>query len=100
MKNNTQVLDKLIKIIRERKINKSENSYTYSLFKKGKEKIANKVGEEAIETITAFLVQSDQDLAEESADLIFHLFVLLEHAGVSPDEIWDVLEKRLEKSSR
>ena len=72
MKNKTQVLDKLIKIIRERKINKSEDSYTYSLFKRGKEKIANKVGEEAIETITAFLVQSDQDLAEESADLIFH----------------------------
>jgi len=91
----SRVLDKLIEVIRDRKDKELKDSYTNELFKKGKEKIANKVGEEATETITAFLVQSDQDLAEETADLIYHLFVLLEHANVSPDRVWEVLEKRL-----
>ena len=60
-------------------------------------KIANKVGEESTETITAFLCQGKKEIAEESADLIFHLFVLLEYSSVSPDEVFDVLSDRMQK---
>ena len=67
------------------------------MFLNGKIKIANKFGEESIETISAFLNQEKKDLCEETADLLYHLFVLLEHADVSLDDITKILEKRMKK---
>ena len=93
---NDKILEKLIVIIKKRKANLPDNSYVASLFKKGNVKIANKVGEEAVETISAFLAQEKIDLIEESADLIFHLLILLEDAEVSFEEVLKVLEKRME----
>jgi len=93
---NDKILEKLIVIIKKRKANLPDNSYVASLFKKGNVKIANKVGEEAVETISAFLAQEKIDLIEESADLIFHLLILLEDAGVSFEEVLKVLEERME----
>ena len=93
---NDKILEKLIVIIKKRKANLPDNSYVASLFKKGNVKIANKVGEEAVETISAFLAQENIDLIEESADLIFHLLILLEDAGVSFEEVLKVLEERME----
>ena len=92
---NDKILEKLIVIIKKRKANLPDNSYVASLFKKGNVKIANKVGEEAVETISAFLAQEKIDLIEESADLIFHLLILLEDAGVSFEEVLKVLEERM-----
>ena len=92
---NDKILEKLIVIIKKRKANLPDNSYVASLFKKGNVKIANKVGEEAVETISAFLAQEKIDLIEESADLIFHLLILLEDAEVSFEEVLKVLEERM-----
>tara|TARA_X000000950_G_scaffold289492_1_gene414239 strand:- start:9014 stop:9304 length:291 start_codon:yes stop_codon:yes gene_type:complete len=93
---NDKILEKLTVIIKKRKATLPNNSYVASLFKKGNVKIANKVGEEAVETISAFLAQEKIDLIEESADLIFHLLILLENAEVSFEEVLKVLEKRME----
>ena len=95
MKNKSKVLDELMERIKIKKNSSPITSYTASLFKKGNEKIANKFGEEAFETVTAFLSQGRNEIVEETADLIFHLFILLEKADVSPDEVWDVLKKRM-----
>ena len=94
MKNET--LEILSKIVKKRILEMPENSYVSELVKKGKVKIANKVGEEAVETVSAFLAQEQNDLLEESADLIFHLIVLLEYSGSSFDDVIKVLEKRME----
>ena len=86
---------KLSQIIKKRKKNLPKNSYVAKLFKKGKVKIANKLGEEAVETITAYLYEGKKELLEESADLIFHLLVLLEDSGLSIEEVEKTLEKRM-----
>ena len=86
---------KLSQIIKKRKKDLPKNSYIAKLFKKGKVKIANKLGEEAVETITAYLYEGRKELLEESADLIFHLLVLLEDSGLSIEEVEKTLEKRM-----
>ena len=93
MKNET--LEILSKIVKERITEMPENSYVSKLAKKGKIKIANKVGEEAVETISAFLAQDRDELLEESADLIFHLIVLLEYSGSSFEDVLEVLQQRM-----
>ncbi len=81
-------------------------SYVAALFAKGKGKIAQKVGEEATETIIAALSGSKQELTGEAADLLFHLLLLLRTGGVSLDEVLDELDRRdgvsglLEKAAR
>lgn len=92
-----KILDKLIDTIKKSKNFDPSTSYTAKLFLNGKIKIANKFGEESIETISAFLNQEKKDLCEETADLLYHLFVLLEHADVSLDDITKILEKRMKK---
>ena len=91
-----KILKELSIIIRDRKENHSRDSYVSSLFKKGKVKIANKLGEEAFETVSAFLSEGKKEIAEESADLLFHLLILLEESNVSLDDVLDVLKKRKE----
>ncbi len=93
MKNET--LETLSKLVKKRIVEMPENSYVSKLVKKGKIKVANKVGEEAVETVSAFLAKEQNDLLEESADLIFHLIVLLEYSGSSFDDVIKVLEKRM-----
>ena len=91
-----KILKELSIIIRDRKENQSRDSYVSSLFEKGKVKIANKLGEEAFETVSAFLSEGKKEIAEESADLLFHLLILLEESNVSLDDVLDVLKKRKE----
>lgn len=91
-----KILKELSIIIRDRKENHSRDSYVSSLFEKGKVKIANKLGEEAFETVSAFLNEGKKEIAEESADLLFHLLILLEESNVSLDDVLDVLKKRKE----
>lgn len=81
-----EIIYKLEEIIKSRKLNLPENSYTTSLFKAGNKRIGQKVGEEAVETVIAALTDPER-LAEETADLIYHLIVLLVDSGLSMKEI-------------
>ncbi len=92
-----KTLLKLSKIIKNRKGAPQASSYTSKLFKKGKVKIANKLGEEATETISAFLSEGKKEILEESADLIFHLFVLLEYSNLSIKDVCKVLDERMKR---
>lgn len=93
-KNTGNFLSKLQQIIKDRKNNPSEKSYTASLFKEGINKIAQKVGEEATEVIIEAKDNDSEKFKNESADLLFHLLVLLEAKNVSLNEVIEVLEKR------
>ena len=80
--------------IRDRKISSPSDSYTAKLFGKGIEKIAQKVGEEAVETVIESLGDDRERLKEECADLIFHLLVLLAEKDVKLSEVVDTLKNR------
>jgi phosphoribosyl-AMP cyclohydrolase / phosphoribosyl-ATP pyrophosphohydrolase len=82
------------RIIRDRKNNPSDASYTASLFKKGVNKIAQKVGEEAVEVVIEAKDENDGLFKGEVADLLFHLLVLLEHKNIDLDEVINVLRDR------
>mgnify|MGYP006107802867 FL=1 len=81
-------------VIKDRKNNPSDESYTTSLFKKGRNKIAQKVGEEAVELVIEAKDDDKELFMGEAADLMFHFLVLLEDKGYELDEVIDVLEKR------
>jgi phosphoribosyl-ATP pyrophosphohydrolase/phosphoribosyl-AMP cyclohydrolase len=81
-------------IIRQRKQNPSEKSYTSQLFKRGINKIAQKVGEEAVEVVIEAKDNNDDLFKNETADLLFHLLVLLEEKNVDLDDVIDVLSSR------
>jgi phosphoribosyl-ATP pyrophosphohydrolase len=89
-----QALDDLWAVIQERRNADPESSYTAKLFAKGRPKIAQKVGEEAVETVIAALVQDKDALAAESADLLYHLLVLWADVGLDPNDVAKVLETR------
>jgi phosphoribosyl-ATP pyrophosphohydrolase/phosphoribosyl-AMP cyclohydrolase len=95
-KNNKGILflEKLESIIENRRTNVSENSYVSSLFKKGINKIAQKVGEEAVEVVIEAKDINDDLFKNESADLIFHLLILLQAKGFRLNDIVKVLEER------
>jgi phosphoribosyl-ATP pyrophosphohydrolase/phosphoribosyl-AMP cyclohydrolase len=84
----------LQRIIEDRKANPSEKSYTSSLFEKGINKIAQKVGEEAIETVIEAKDDNDELFLNESADLLFHYLVLLTAKGKSLKDVEAVLKAR------
>ncbi len=70
------------------------DSYVASLIAKGRKKIAEKVGEEAVETIIAALTEDDKALVGEASDLVFHLTVLLAERGLSWSDIAGELTRR------
>jgi phosphoribosyl-ATP pyrophosphohydrolase/phosphoribosyl-AMP cyclohydrolase len=84
----------LQKIIEDRKANPSEKSYTTSLFEKGINKIAQKVGEEAVETVIEAKDNNEELFLNESADLLFHYLVLLTAKGKSLEDVEAVLKAR------
>jgi phosphoribosyl-ATP pyrophosphohydrolase/phosphoribosyl-AMP cyclohydrolase len=86
-------------LIKQREHDRPLNSYTTKLFEKGARYIAQKVGEEGVETALAGVVQRDEDLLGESADLLFHLIVLLRMRGLSLDDAVSVLEDRHAKAA-
>jgi phosphoribosyl-ATP pyrophosphohydrolase/phosphoribosyl-AMP cyclohydrolase len=88
------IIDELFTIIEDRKANPKEGSYTSYLFEKGIDKILKKVGEEASEVIIAAKNSSPEEIRYETADLIYHLLVMLSNEGLSPSEIIAELEKR------
>lgn len=90
----SQILNDLYATILDRQANPRSGSYTTSLFAAGTDEIVKKVGEEAIEVILAAKAQSDQRVIEESADLLYHLWVLLALRGVTPAQVEAELEAR------
>lgn len=99
-------LDRLQVVIAERRSASSDSSYVASLFVKGREKMAQKLGEEATETVIAALSGDPAKLTAEAADLLFHLMILLVEGGVGIDEVLAELDRRegvsgiAEKASR
>lgn len=84
-------------VIRQRKLEPTEGSYTCYLFDKGMDKILKKVGEECAETIIAAKNGDKEEIIGEVNDVIYHLMVMMELAGVSLKEVTDEMEKRAEK---
>lgn len=89
-----QVLGDLGRVIADRDRVRPEGSYTARLLAGGRELPARKVGEEAVEVLAAALAETDARLAEESADLLYHLLVLWRAAGLETEEVAAVLERR------
>jgi len=87
-------LFELEKLIEERKNNITNNSYTSDLYRSGTSRIAQKVGEEAIETILASMKKDKTELINESSDLIYHLIVLLHDQGLNLRLVLNNLKKR------
>ena len=97
VKSNDDFLYQLEEIISDRKNNPTEKSYTASLFQKGINKIAQKIGEEATEVIIEAIDNNRERLKEETADLLYHLIVLLSEKDISLYEISEVLRNRHSK---
>ena len=81
-------------IIQDRKNNPSDSSYVSSLFKKGTNKIAQKVGEEAVELVIEAKDENDDLFLNESADLLFHYLILLQEKGYKMNDVISVLKGR------
>lgn len=93
----TVFIDQLRTIIKDRKNNPNDTSYTASLFAKGINKIAQKVGEEAVEIVIEAKDDNKELFLGEAADLLFHYLVLLEAKNYELDEVMDVLIQRHKK---
>ncbi len=91
---NLGFLTALEEIIVERKNSPAEGSYTSELFAAGQQRIAQKVGEEAIEVALASTSGNREATLNESADLLYHLLVLLTDQGIQLTDVTDILEKR------
>ncbi|EKF41725.1 phosphoribosyl-ATP diphosphatase [Nitratireductor indicus] len=88
----------LEKIVAERARSGDANSWTAKLFSRGTGKAAQKLGEEAVETVIAAVSHDRQELISESADLLYHWLVVLALEGVSLDEVMAELESRTGRS--
>ena len=87
-------LSSLEDVITERRTNMSDKSYTASLFKKGINKIAQKVGEEAVEVVIEAKDNDDNLFLNESADLLFHYLILLQAKGFKLNDVVNILKGR------
>jgi phosphoribosyl-ATP pyrophosphohydrolase len=89
-----KILLELYDVIESRKLSDPESSYTARLFGKGTQKIAQKMGEEAVEAVIAAVSESQERLVRESADLLYHMMVLWSSKGIKPSLVWEELDKR------
>jgi phosphoribosyl-ATP pyrophosphohydrolase len=100
------VLARLAATIKARRTATADTSYTRQLLDAGVRRCAKKLGEEAVEVVIAGLTENDEALKAESADLLYHLLVLLEVRGLAIDDVLATLERRIgtsgidEKASR
>lgn len=88
------ILDRLYQVIDSRRAADPAVSHTARLFQKGTRKIAQKVGEEAVETVIEAVRGKRDRLISESADLMYHLLVLWADARINPAEVWQELARR------
>ncbi|RLI85106.1 MAG: phosphoribosyl-ATP diphosphatase [Archaeoglobales archaeon] len=90
------ILNELYEVLMDRKLNPREDSYTSKLLyhEKGVNRILEKIGEECTELIIAVKDSERRGIIHETADLIYHLLVLLVKLDIDLDEVWDELERR------
>lgn len=88
------VFQEVYDVIKDRKANPKEGSYTNYLFSKGLDKILKKVGEEASEVIIGAKNENRDEIQYEIADLMYHLMVLMVHQGLTWDDVCKELEQR------
>ena len=88
------MLNELFMVIEDRKARPVEGSYTNRLLREGEDKILKKIGEEAVEVIVAAKGQGDQRVVEETADLLYHVLVLLAARGLSLSHVEAELRRR------
>lgn len=91
------VLDMLYKRIKDRKNNPVEESYTNYLFDKGIDKILKKIGEESTEVILAVKNNSNEEIIYETADLVYHMLVMMVDKGIKLEDIYGEIGKRYNK---
>lgn len=89
-----EILEKLAAVIESRKNSGTDNSYVASLFSKGRKKIAQKVGEEAVELCIAAAHNDREEAVSESADLLFHMMVLWSDMDIKPEDVYEELMRR------
>lgn len=89
-----KTLDALYATVAARKGADPDTSYTAKLYARGTAKIAQKLGEEAVETVIAAVAGDRAETVTESADLLYHLMVLLADAGIPPEEVYAELARR------
>lgn len=90
----SDILEQLLALLQERKANPSPESYTTRLLAAGEDEIVKKIGEEAIEVILAAKGQGNQRIVEETADLLYHLLVLLVARGLTWADVQAELARR------
>ena len=95
-----EFIAKLEQILSDRKTASPESSYTASLYAKGTKRIAQKVGEEAVETALAATVHNRQETIDEASDLVYHLLVLLQQENLDLSAIAQNLKHRHEKKDQ
>jgi phosphoribosyl-ATP pyrophosphohydrolase len=88
------VISRLFRTIESRRGANPDVSHTAKLFQKGTKKIAQKVGEEAVEVVIEAVRGNRKRLVEESTDLMYHLLVLWADARIDPEEVWAELSRR------
>jgi phosphoribosyl-ATP pyrophosphohydrolase len=91
---NSEVLDRLYQVVLDRRKADPDKSYIAKRLQQGTAKIAQKVGEEAVETVIAAMRKDKKEIIGESADLLFHWLLLLADAGIHPKDVMDELERR------
>ena len=93
-------LDEIFAVIKARRGADPESSYTARLFDRGIHKIAQKLGEEAVETLIEGVKGDKEHLVMESADLLYHLLVMWAALGVEPEQIWQELARRADEKGQ
>ena len=88
------VLDELYAVIASRRGSDPAESYTAQLYAKGTHKIAQKLGEEAVETVIAAVAGQRTETVKESADLLYHLLVTWADAGIAPADVYAEIVRR------
>lgn len=89
-----RLLEQLYAVIEARRDADPGDSHTAKLFAKGRQQIAKKLGEEAVEVVIEATAGDRERLVSESADLMYHLLVLWAAAGIAPGEVWTELARR------
>ena len=90
----SEIFQRLYTVIESRKGSSPDDSYSAALLSAGIEKVAQKLGEEAMETVVAITKGDTKEIIHESADLIFHLLVAWVANNIQPEEVWAELSSR------
>ncbi|MGB0346564.1 MAG: phosphoribosyl-ATP diphosphatase [Balneolaceae bacterium] len=98
-KKDLQFIRELEDLLYDRKNEMPRGSYTTTMYKKGLDKIAQKVGEEAVETVIAAKNRGQKETVEEAADLLFHLMLLLAEKNIPLKKVVKTLRKRHDKGN-